>query len=110
MPIATTVEYTQVSSSRGSVHSRNDSFQIKTVPSRRNTGASEAVDWTPVMAAHSGSNSAPDGLKALREDGAVRTSTQTPVIESAPDSEHKLIIGVDFGTTYSGYVAYCRNS
>ena len=81
-----------------SVHGRTDSFQFKTAWRRRSIDAAEALyclDTGDTNAAQGTTN----GVHASTTD--VKTDLANG--NGHAELEHKFIIAVDFGTTYSGY-------
>lgn len=104
MQTATAIAITPITSQQPR-HIRNDSFQVNTVWRRKSVGVADddlLVMARPksVLNGASASTSTIDvRTLANGDDGGQASTTNGNRVKSA---EHKLIIGVDFGTTYSG--------
>jgi len=80
------------------VHGRTDSFQFKTAWRRRSIDAAEAL-----YCLDTGNNNAAKATANGVHASTTDMKTDLPNGNGHAEPEHKFIIAVDFGTTYSGY-------
>lgn len=98
MPYATEISITPITTPTGN-NDWDGTYHVRTVTFVKSLYVPHAIDWTPVEPSTEMEHNMRDTMGRVNGD-------HLRVVNDEEQSEHKLIIGVDFGTTYSGFATW----